>query len=423
MSNHYQTDSQKEKLMKENGGFSNLGWARMVTKFKKKNVTVKLYSDLSFYGKHQHPSIPEGFIFTLENTPGQLYDVISSSHFFIERKANKSGVNFSPAVVEVLGRNGLYINETFVEKNQKQILKYGDIIKLTRSHALFQFLDDREFETINIPRSILDKYHVDSYIGHGGQSSVRLVHHIRTSGKFAMKMMIKYRFPNESDHSYEKRNQHMDQELRFLRNLHHPNIIKFIEHRETPREMFIFTELAEDGNLLDYMKKFPLQCLPQHEAKYCLYQIAKGVQHLHDLNIAHRDLKAENIFVVKAPNRPVNDVIMKIGDFGYAKSAEFLSTQVGTPCFFPPEIQENKPYTISADIWTLGCLFFACLSGKFPFHEAYGSSVKHQIENADLRFDLHVQWETVRNSKHKDFLLNDSIFNKNFHRSLQKLST
>lgn len=387
---------QTEFIVKENGGFQSLGWARMVTKFMQTNVTLKLYNNTSFYGKLTYKDYPEGFTFSPENCPSEIYDFISRDFFLIKRQNKANQVNFSPAVIQALGRNGLFVNNLFVDTNKEQILKHGDLIKLSPSQTLFQFLDDREYEVRNIPQKVLQKYHMDSYIGKGGQSTVRLVHEIVSSGKFAMKLITKEKFLEETSHSYSKRLQHMQDEVKIMRALHHPNVIKFEEFYESSLDLIIIMELAEGGNLLDYMMKFPRKFLPEQEAKYCFYQIAKGLQHIHALNIAHRDLKVENIFVVNAIIGSRKDVVLKIGDFGYAKNADNLVTQLGTPCYFPPEIQENhQNYTISADIWTLGCLFFACLSGAFPFHADYGSSVAYQISTARLCFDLQPQWKQV----------------------------
>lgn len=102
------------------------------------------------------------------------------------------------------------------------------------------------------------------------------------------------------------------------------------------------------------------------------------------MNIAHRDLKAENIFIANVGN----EKLMKIGDFGFSKSADdHLLTQLGTKCFFPPEIQDRfGEYSLKADIWTLGCLFYACSTGTFPFHHTYIGSLSQQIREAAVDY-------------------------------------
>ena len=74
-----------------------------------------------------------------------------------------------------------------------------------------------------------------------------------------------------------------------------------------------------------------------------------------DKNVIHRDLKTENILLTKDKN-------IKISDFDLAKIltslSEMASTECGTPTTSAPEILEGKKYTIYADIWSLGCVFY-----------------------------------------------------------------
>lgn len=182
-----------------------------------------------------------------------------------------------------------------------------------------------------------------------------------------------------------------------MRKLHHPNVIKFVEHFQTGRDLFIIMELGERGNLLHYVHSFRDKRLPEYEAKFCFFQICKGLQHIHSLNIAHRDLKPDNIFIASCRvNQGKKEVLFKIGDFGYSKQASNLETQVGTFCYLPPEILIlNGEYTISADIWTLGCLLFGVISGTFPFDASYGTPVIDQIKSASLNFRRLAIWKSV----------------------------
>jgi serine/threonine protein kinase len=83
-----------------------------------------------------------------------------------------------------------------------------------------------------------------------------------------------------------------------------------------------------------------------------------------DNNVIHRDLKTENILLTKDKN-------IKISDFGLARLltslSEMASTECGTPTTIAPEILEGKKYTYSADIWSLGCVFYELWVGVSPF--------------------------------------------------------
>jgi tRNA A-37 threonylcarbamoyl transferase component Bud32 len=390
-----------ELLWKANGGIRNLGWARMVTKFTgiSNSITVKLYKDKSFYGRVlPETGYTEGFIFKPVNTPRNIFERVSREHFIIQREETTDVANFSPAVLHCQSRSGVFINNNFIGQGASAILETGDSIKLSLNVTLFQFFDDRQFDSKNLPSLILNKYHIDSSIGKGGQSSsVRLIHHKRLQTKYAMKIISKERYTDESIYSHTKRLEHMKNEVSIMQRLHHSNVIKFIEAFANDRDLYIVMELADQGNLLTYMQSFPGKFLPESEAKFCLYQICRGLDNIHKHDIAHRDLKVENIFIMGMNIGGKKEIVLKIGDFGYSKNiTESLMTQIGTKYYLPPEIQNLQgEYTIKADIWTLGCIFYGCISGAYPFHENYGSTLSQQITTGELKFDRNSQWGVV----------------------------
>ena len=78
----------------------------------------------------------------------------------------------------------------------------------------------------------------------------------------------------------------------------------------------------------------------------------------------HRDLKLSNILLT-------DDKVVKIIDFGLAvqlaDNSEERETLCGTPNYISPEVIQNRPYGLSADLWSLGCIMFALLTGTPPF--------------------------------------------------------
>lgn len=400
-----------EQILQANGGIKSFGWAHLEPRFEGQNGNrsekVKLFRDVSFYGKVSFiQECPDGFIFTRHNCDQDLLSHISNTLFKITRDRVKHAVNLKPAVLTALGSKGVYVNDTHVKQNFKQILKHYDLIKLNKSFVLFQYFDDREYNAKDFPDVILDQYHLDAYIGKGGQSTVRLIHQFSTGMQFALKISSKERRDEETDFQYAKRLQHTKGEAAVMRQLNqelnhptsHPNVIELVKVVEGLKDMFIVMEYADGGTLFDYMNSYQkergsptLRFLPEDEAKYCLYQVSKAVQYVHSKGIAHRDLKLENVFVKTSEN----GVVIKLGDFGFAKPANELCTQVGTSYFLAPEVLDNYgDYSIKVDIWTLGCLFFSCISGAFPFHPDYGEPVQHQIEEANLQFRQPL-WDSV----------------------------
>ena len=91
----------------------------------------------------------------------------------------------------------------------------------------------------------------------------------------------------------------------------------------------------------------------------------RGLEYLHENDVAHRDLKPENIFVCC-------DGKIKIGDFGLSNSlvdGQPLLTSCGSPHYASPEIVEGHPYDgKSIDIWSAGVILYTMVTGELPFY-------------------------------------------------------
>lgn len=94
-------------------------------------------------------------------------------------------------------------------------------------------------------------------------------------------------------------------------------------------------------------------------------QICLAVKHVHDRKILHRDIKSQNVFVMKSG-------LLKLGDFGIARvlntTQDMASTIVGTPYYLSPEIVQSNKYGFSTDIWSLGVLLYEMCALRPPFN-------------------------------------------------------
>lgn len=122
-------------------------------------------------------------------------------------------------------------------------------------------------------------------------------------------------------------------------------------------------------DLFDYIQKRNF-ILTEDRVKQLGIQLINAVRYLHDFGIVHRDLKLENVMMSDTSNlaKP------KIVDFGLAKIIgpnETADEPFGTLGYVAPEVLKKKPYTFSCDVWSIGCILYALLSGSLPFdHES-----------------------------------------------------
>jgi serine kinase len=99
-------------------------------------------------------------------------------------------------------------------------------------------------------------------------------------------------------------------EIQLLTQISHPNIIKIHSILQSGDTVFIFMRFAENGDLLEYIKKHGP--IVESQANLWFYQMASAIQYLHSMDVAHRDLKCENILITKHMN-------LKLADFGFAR--------------------------------------------------------------------------------------------------------
>jgi serine/threonine protein kinase len=156
-------------------------------------------------------------------------------------------------------------------------------------------------------------------------------------------------------------------EAEVLRSLSHVNIVKLVDtflHRD---KLCIVMEFADGGDLASIVKERQDSGIffPDAEVMATFAQCCLGLQHAHSKHILHRDIKCQNVFLTGAGT-------VKLGDFGIAKVLDHTTanakTCVGTPYYAAPEVIDNRPYGLKADIWSLGVVLFQLLALKPPFH-------------------------------------------------------
>jgi serine/threonine protein kinase len=208
-----------------------------------------------------------------------------------------------------------------------------------------------------------------------------------------------------------------DHEVEIWRFLRHSYILPLLRVYTTDYATFCITKLNKGGTLYDLvrdMRKNKKNGLPQKLAKRYTYHIASAVRYLHnDVQVVHRDLKLENCLLdMTGPRADVDGGDVLLCDFGMA---DFIVSDqrdcpephsvgrnhnigpsgtstciVGSLPYAAPELfTANGPiFSPAADIWALGVVVYALLTGYLPFNEGLDARTAIRIQNGEYDFDL-----------------------------------
>lgn len=101
---------------------------------------------------------------------------------------------------------------------------------------------------------------------------------------------------------------------------------------------------------------------------YIIGSVLEGLSHIHERNLIHRDIKAENILLLSDAARKDYGYVTKICDLGFCREDDDnVNTFCGTTSYMAPEIFRKSVYCHKVDIWAVGVLMYKMLFGDFPF--------------------------------------------------------
>lgn len=361
---------------------------------------VDLRLDKLWVGRDKPPqdviATYDSFVFTSQHIDEKNFERLSKHHFDIERVTSSNACKeICPAVLVCYGRNGIFVNDEKVTMHERRMLNDGDLIKLGKVKVLFKFYYANIPQTVqSMPKNLLSKYFVGREIGSGGCGVVRLVYNLKTTEMFAMKIIKKEM--NTMVKNRDDINAKIINEVNIMRKINHVHVLGLIDSFETYSNVIIVMSYLQGRDLLYRITQHnPKQrYLNEKDAKFMFMQICMGLKYLHDEKITHRDIKPDNILLVDNNDDP----IVKISDFGLSKiiAQADMMTVCGTQLYVAPEIMKNRgAYTNKVDIWSMGCLLYAMLSGAVPFSDAYAPpDLITQIKNAKYSFDSAV-WKKV----------------------------
>uniref|UniRef100_A0AAR2LEG5 non-specific serine/threonine protein kinase n=1 Tax=Pygocentrus nattereri TaxID=42514 RepID=A0AAR2LEG5_PYGNA len=232
----------------------------------------------------------------------------------------------------------------------------------------------------SLSSSVDEHPHVGNYrllktIGKGNFAKVKLARHVLTGREPGVTTAVIF-------HCFL---QQLFREVRIMKILNHPNIVKLFEVIETEKTLYLVMEYASGGEVFDYLVAHGR--MKEKEARAKFRQIVSAVQYCHQKKIVHRDLKAENLLLDA-------DMNIKIADFGF--SNEFtegskLDTFCGSPPYAAPELFQGKKYDgPEVDVWSLGVILYTLVSGSLPFDGQNLKELRERVLRGKYRIPFYM---------------------------------
>ncbi|CAI5988767.1 unnamed protein product, partial [Closterium sp. NIES-64] len=249
------------------------------------------------------------------------------------------------------------------------------------------------------PRDFLTEYSLGRHLGKGAFGEVLECTHNATGRQFACKRIDKRLITSESDAAEVRKEVAILQQLTAAGPSRHGGIVQLVEALEDGAAVYLVMELCEGGDLFELIKSDHAAGMPEDMAREIFRQVALAVAYCHARGVLHRDIKPENILFT-GPNQsaPAADSCAEFGaEFGAAECSQEDSedysaaawrwrvrvADFGLALFLPhgqmghgmagsrfytaPEMVRGRKYGKRADVWSMGVVLCAMLTGRVPF--------------------------------------------------------
>ena len=209
--------------------------------------------------------------------------------------------------------------------------------------------------------TVLAGFRVESLIGQGATGAVYLAADTRTGQRVALKLLT----PELSED--ERFRQRFMREAELAASLDHPHVVPIESFGEEDGRLYLAMAYVEGYDLRELLRRDgPLEAA---RTMNLIAQVADALDAAHAADLVHRDIKPANILVSTLADGEHTFVC----DFGLARHVSSVSSLtgdrgfVGTLDYVPPEQIAGQPVDGRADVYSLGCVIYECLTGERPF--------------------------------------------------------
>ncbi|XP_043652645.1 MAP/microtubule affinity-regulating kinase 3 [Drosophila teissieri] len=224
-------------------------------------------------------------------------------------------------------------------------------------------------------------YKIIRTLGKGNFAKVKLAIHLPTGREVAIKLIDKTTLNTIA-------RQKLYREVRIMKMLNHPNIVRLFQVIESERTLYLVMEYVSGGELFDYLVKNGR--MRERDARVLFRQLVSAIEYCHSKSIVHRDLKAENLLLDQ-------HMKMKIADFGFSTTFDpkaQLETFCGSPPYAAPELFRGKKYSgPEVDSWSLGVVLYTLVSGSLPFDGINLKELRDRVLRGKYRVPYYVSIE------------------------------
>ena len=246
-------------------------------------------------------------------------------------------------------------------------------------------------ELLQINQSIFNnRYKEICLLGKGSFGKVIKSLDLKLNKEVAIKIINKYN--NEQQYDLFR------EEIKILKTINHPNIVKLYDYYETNKNIYIIMEYIKGGTLKQYLEKYKI--INESKVKEIIFYLLNAIEHLHKNFIIHRDIKLDNIMLENENNLSS----LKIIDFGLSISFnnncdnnDNTNNFCGTILYLSPELlNKNNVYknynNKERDIWAVGIIMYQLLYNKHPFHnkgesfKIFKKNLKNYVVNKNIIF-------------------------------------
>ncbi len=189
-------------------------------------------------------------------------------------------------------------------------------------------------------------YDLDRTLGKGHFAVVKLARHVFTGQLVAVKVIDKTKLDDLAT-------AHLLQEVRCMKLVQHPNVVRLYEVIDTQTKLYLILELGDGGDMYDYILRHE-GGVAEDTAKVHFAQIIRAIAYCHRLHVVHRDLKPENVVFFRQQGT------VKLTDFGFSNHFQpgtMLMTSCGSLAYSAPEILLGEEYDAPAVGKWQNCLF------------------------------------------------------------------